>query len=114
MADSNKELLKEIIEQQKIRGESDMQYAANISIIMNRQDDSSKKQEAFNQKISSLLFSDTDTNRKGYIANQDDLNVRVTTLETKNSITAGKVGISVLILSSIGGFFLWGISLIWK
>lgn len=112
--ETTKELLEELLKQQKLKSKNDMQFSANLSILMNKQEDFSNKQNAFNQKISGLLFTDNDTNRDGYIANQDDLNLRVTNLETKNKITAGKIGISVVILSAIGSFFFWITSITWK
>ena len=109
--ETTKELIEQILLQQELRNKSDLLISSNIAIIIEKQE----QQIAFNQKISSLLFNDSDTSREGYIANQDDLNERVLLLETKNSITAGKIGISVIILSGIGTFFFWLTSLfVWK
>jgi hypothetical protein len=112
--ETTRELMEQIILHQKSRGKNDLQITANISILMNKQEDLRREQTLFHQKISSYLFTDSETNREGYIAKQDILTERMTTLETKHKITAGKVGVSIFILSAIGGFFLWAISLIWK
>ena len=90
---TNKQLLNEIIKEQKIQ-------AIEFSTFMN-------KQEKFNQKIASLLYSDSDTNSEGYIEKQNKISDRVLDLEVKNKVTAGKVAISVLILTAVGG-------LVWK
>ena len=90
---TNKQLLNEIIKEQKIQ-------AIEFSTFMN-------KQEKFNQKIASLLYSDSDTNSEGYIEKQNKISERVLDLEVKNKVTAGKVAISVLILTAVGG-------LVWK
>tara|TARA_R110000803_G_scaffold149081_7_gene214549 strand:- start:300 stop:638 length:339 start_codon:yes stop_codon:yes gene_type:complete len=108
--ETTKELIEQILLQQESRNKSDKLISSNIAIIIEKQE----QQIAFNQKISSLLFNDSDTSRDGYIANQDDLNKRVLLLETKNKITAGKIGISVIILSGIGTFFFWLTSFVWK
>ena len=112
--ETTRALMEEILSLQKKRAINDFQMSADISILMNKQEDSSREQNLFNQKIASLLFNDSDTNREGYIANQDDLSKRVKDLETKNKITAGKIAISVVIFSAIGSFFLWITSITWK
>jgi hypothetical protein len=109
-----RELMEELLSLQKKRAKNDLQIAADISVLMNKQDRQAREQKLFNQKISSLLFTDSDTNRDGYIAKLDELEGKVYDLQTKHKITAGKVGISIFILSAIGGFFLWAIALIWK
>jgi len=97
---TNKILLEEILKEQKIQAQKQLQLSSDFSNFMN-------KQSAFNQKISSLLFADSETNRAGYLANHDALDKRVLDLEVKNKITAGKVAISIVIISAIG-------SVIWK
>ena len=78
---TNKELIERVLESQNLALKNDLQYAANISIIMNRQDELKKQQDDFNLKISSLLFTDSDTNRLGYIASHDNLDKRVSKIE---------------------------------
>ena len=95
---TNKQLLNEIIKEQKIQ-------AIEFSTFMN-------KQEKFNQKIASLLYSDSDTNSEGYIEKQNKISERVLDLEVKNKVTAGKVAISVLILTAIGGIVWKAISIL--
>ena len=102
---TNKELLNEIIKEQKLQAIKQFQLSADFSIFMN-------KQESFNQKISSLLYSDSDTNSEGYIEKQNKISERVLDLEVKNKVTAGKVAISILILTAIGGFVWKAISIL--
>ena len=97
---TNKQLLNEIIKEQRLQAVKQLQLSADFSIFMN-------KQEKFNQKIASLLYSDSDTNSEGYIEKQNKISERVLDLEVKNKVTAGKVAISVLILTAVGG-------LVWK
>ena len=93
MATTNKALLQEILDEQK-RLSKEMSDAIN-------------NQNLFNQKIENLLYSDSNTNSEGYIEKQDKNTERILDLEVKNKVTAGKVAISVIILSAIG-------SVIWK
>ena len=93
MAITNKALLQEILDEQK-RLSNEMASAIN-------------NQNLFNQRITSILNSDGDTNQKGLVENLQDVRTRVLDLEVKNKVTAGKVAISVIILSAIG-------SVIWK
>jgi len=93
---TNKFLLEEIHKEQREQAKKQLQLSADFSNFMN-------KQEAFNQKISSLLYSDSDTNSTGYIEDHNKLSERVLDLEVKNKITAGKIAISVVILTAIGG-----------
>tara|TARA_B110000116_G_C16659834_1_gene501174 strand:- start:299 stop:598 length:300 start_codon:yes stop_codon:yes gene_type:complete len=93
MATTNKALLQEILDEQK-RLSKEMSDAIN-------------NQNLFNQKIENLLYSDSNTNSEGYIEKQDKNTERILDLEVKNKVTAGKVAISVIILSAIG-------SLMWK
>ena len=93
MPPTNKILLEQILDEQK-RISSEMSSAIN-------------NQNLFNQRITNILNSDGDTNQKGLVENLEDVRTRVLDLEVKNKVTAGKVAISVVILSAIG-------SLIWK
>jgi len=92
---TNKTLLEEIHKEQRIQAEKQFQLSADFSSFMN-------KQESFNKRITSLLYSDTDTNSTGYIEDHNKLSERVLDLEVKNKVTAGKVAISVIIVSAIG------------
>ena len=89
MIPTNKTLLQEILDEQK-RLSKEMSDAIN-------------HQNLFNQRITTLLNSDGDTNQKGLVENLEDVRNRVLDLEVKNKVTAGKVAISVIILSAIGG-----------
>ena len=93
MAITNKALLQEILDEQK-RLSNEMASAIN-------------NQNLFNQRITSILNSDGDTNQKGLVENLQDVRTRVLDLEVKNKVTAGKIAMSVIILSVIG-------SVIWK
>ena len=89
MIPTNKTLLQEILDEQK-RLSKEMSDAIN-------------HQNLFNQRITTLLNSDGDTNQKGLVENLEDVRNRVLDLEVKNKVTAGKVAISVILLSAIGG-----------
>ncbi len=93
MPPTNKILLEQILDEQK-RLSSEMASAIN-------------NQNLFNQRITTILNSDGDTNQKGMVENLEDVRTRVLDLEVKNKVTAGKVAVSVIILSAIG-------SVIWK
>tara|TARA_R110000787_G_scaffold54361_1_gene126515 strand:- start:122 stop:421 length:300 start_codon:yes stop_codon:yes gene_type:complete len=89
MPPTNKALLEEILDEQK-RISKEMTDAIN-------------NQNLFNQRITSVLNSDSDTNQKGLVESLEDVKNRVLDLEVKNKVTAGKVAISVTILTAIGG-----------
>jgi len=93
MQPTNKILLEQILDEQK-RLSGEMSSAIN-------------NQNLFNQRITTILNSDGDTNQKGLVENLSDIRSRVLDLEVKNKVTAGKVAVSVIILSAIG-------SVIWK
>ena len=93
MPPTNKILLEQILDEQK-RLSDEMSSAIN-------------NQNLFNQRITTILNSDGDTNQKGLVENLSDIRSRVLDLEVKNKVTAGKVAISVIILSAIG-------SVIWR
>jgi hypothetical protein len=93
MAITNKALLQEILDEQKR--------------LSNEMTDAINHQNLFNQRISCILNSDVDTNQKGMVENLQDIGARVLDLEVKNKVTAGKVAMSVIMLSVIG-------SVIWK
>jgi predicted Zn-dependent protease len=87
---TNKQILNEILKEQKEQAKKQFQLAADFSVFMN--------------KIEGLLYSDSDTNSEGYIEKQNNNSDRILSLEIKNKVTAGKVAISIVILSIIGGF----------
>jgi len=89
MAITNKALLQEILDEQK-RLSNEMASAIN-------------NQNLFNQRITTILNSDSDTHQKGLVEGLSDVKIRVLDLEVKNKVTAGKVAISVIILTAIGG-----------
>ena len=93
MIPTNKTLLQEILDEQK-RLSKEMSDAIN-------------NQNLFNQRITSVLNSDGDTNQKGLVENLEDVRNRVLDLEVRNKVTAGKVAISVIILTAVG-------SAVWK
>jgi hypothetical protein len=94
---TNKILLEEILKEQKELAKQQLNIASDFSIFMN-------KQQMFNQRISGLLETDSATNQKGALESLEDVKVRVLDLEVKNKVTAGKVAMSVLILTTIGTF----------
>jgi len=96
---TNKILLEEILKEQRELAVQQLQISSDFSNFMN-------KQNMFNQRISGLLESDSATNTKGAMEDLGDLKDRVLDLEVKNKITAGKVAISVLILTAVGTFVL--------
>ena len=93
MATTNKQLLQEILEKQKI--------------VYRDLSDFKNEQYLFNQKVRSVLNSDDKTNQKGLVEGLSDVSERVLDLEIKNKVTAGKITISLVIVSAIG-------SAVWK
>jgi len=97
---NNTTLLEQILQEQKQLARQQLQLGADLSSFMN-------KQSAFNQRISGLIDSDPATNSKGLVESLTNVKERVLDLEVKNKITAGKVAISVIIVSAIG-------TIVWK
>jgi hypothetical protein len=89
MPTTNKAMLQEILEQQKI-------FYKELSDFKN-------EQNLFNQKVRTILNSDDETHQKGLVEGLSDVSDRVLDLEVKNKVTAGKVAISLVIVSAIGG-----------
>ena len=89
MATTNKELLQEILEKQKI--------------VYRDLSDFKNEQYLFNQKVRGILNNDDKTNQKGLVEGLSDVSDRVLDLEVKNKVTAGKITISLVIVSAIGG-----------
>jgi|TARA_B100000809_G_C14730242_1_gene384731 hypothetical protein len=82
---TNKVLLEQILDEQK------------------RLSEAVSNQNLFNQRIAGILNSDNETHQKGLVENLEDVKGRVLDLEVKNKVTAGKVAISIVILTAIGG-----------
>ena len=89
MATTNKAMLQEILEQQRI-------FYKELSDFKN-------EQNLFNQKVKNVLNSDDQTHQKGLVEGLSDVSDRVLDLEIKNEVTAGKITISLVIVSAIGG-----------
>ena len=77
-----------------------LQLSADFSTYMNKQD--LKFQRFFD-----LLETNPRTKKKGLIEDLESLKPRIDLLESKYNVTAGKISISVVILTIVGG-------LIWK
>lgn len=95
MSLTQKDLINEIREEQKRMAIEQLNLASNLSVFMN-------KQELFNQKITDLLETNPLTKRKGFIEKVESNDMRISELEKKNEITAGKVTIGIFILTTIG------------
>ena len=93
---TQKEQIIEIRQYQKEMAEKQLQMAADLSTFINKQD-------AFNQRITDLLETNPLTKRKGIVEDIEELKPRVDRLEINNKITAGKVSIAIIILTTIGG-----------
>jgi len=104
---TQKELITEIREEQKVMASKQLQLSADFSNFMNKQD-------AFNQKITDLLETNPLTKRKGVVEDLEDLKVRTEKIETSRKVTAGKVAIGITILTFIGGLALKLFSLLDK
>jgi len=97
---TQKEIISEIREEQKSMAEMQFRLAADLSNFFN-------KQELFNQRISDILENDEKTNKKGLVYKVGEISNRVDKIEIKNKVTAGKIAVSVTILTFIG-------SAVWK
>ena len=97
---TQKEIISEIREEQKSMAEMQFRLAADLSNFFN-------KQELFNQRISDILENDEKTNKKGLVYEVGEISSRVDKIEIKNKVTAGKIAVSVTILTFIG-------SAVWK
>ena len=96
---TQKELITEIREEQKVMASKQLQLSADFSTFMNKQD-------AFNQKITDLLETNPLTKRKGVVEDLEDLKVRTEKIETSRKVTAGKVAIGITILTIVGSLAL--------
>ena len=97
---TQKEIISEIREEQKSMAEMQFRLAADLSNFFN-------KQELFNQRISDILENDEKTDKKGLVYEVAEVSKRVDEIEIKNKVTAGKIAVSVTILTFIG-------SAVWK
>jgi len=97
---TQKEIISEIREEQKTMAEMQFRLAADLSNFSN-------KQELFNQRISDILENDEKTDKKGLVYEVAEVSKRVDEIEIKNKVTAGKIAVSVTILTFIG-------SAVWK
>ena len=97
---TQKEIISEIREEQKTMAEMQFRLAADLSNFFN-------KQELFNQRISDILDNDEKTDKKGLVYEVAEVSKRVDEIEIKNKVTAGKIAVSVTILTFIG-------SAVWK
>ena len=93
---TQKEFIIEIREEQKAMSAIQYRMAADFSNFFN-------KQELFNQRISDILENDEKTEKKGLVYEVSEISDRVDKIELKEKITAGKVAISVTLLTFIGG-----------
>ena len=97
---TQKEQLAEIRAEQLSMAKKQLQLAADFSTYMNKQD-------LITQRLFDILETNPLTKKKGLIEDLETLKPRVDQLESKYNITAGKVSISVFILTAVGAF-------IWK
>ena len=97
---TQKEIISEIREEQKAMAKIQYRMAADFSTFFN-------KQELFNQHISDILENDEKTDKKGLVYEVGVISDRVDKIELTEKITAGKVAISLTLLTFIGG-------LVWK
>lgn len=93
---TQKDLILEIRQEQKRMAEEQLNLAADLSSFFN-------KQELFNQRISDILENDEKTDKKGLVYEVESNSNRIDKIEIKNKVTAGKIAISVTILTFIGG-----------
>jgi len=97
---TQKDLILEIRQEQKRMAKEQLNLAASLSSFLN-------KQELFNQRISDILENDEKTDKKGLVYEVESNSNRIDEIEINSKVTAGKIAISVTILTFIG-------SAIWK
>ena len=97
---TQKDLILEIRQEQKRMAKEQLNLAASLSSFLN-------KQELFNQRISDILENDEKTDKKGLVYEVEYNSNRIDEIEINSKVTAGKIAISVTILTFIG-------SAIWK
>jgi hypothetical protein len=101
---TQKEIISKIREEQKTMAEMQFRLAADLSNFFN-------KQELFNQRISDILENDEKTDKKGLVYEVAEVSKRVDEIELKGKVTAGKIAVTVTILTFIGGMVLKAINI---
>ena len=101
---TQKEIISEIREEQKTMAAMQYRLAADLSTFFN-------KQELFNQRISDILENDEKTDKKGLVYEVGELSTRIDKIELKEKVTAGKIAVTVTILTFIGGVVLKAINI---
>ena len=81
-AQTNKDLLKQIAEQQ-------FATSTQLSSFMNSTKDYISKQNSFNERISGYLENDDKTNQVGVVQKQQEMDKRLSNLETYKKIVVG-------------------------
>tara|TARA_R110000765_G_scaffold269965_1_gene368829 strand:- start:33 stop:335 length:303 start_codon:yes stop_codon:yes gene_type:complete len=79
---TNKELLKQIAEQQ-------FATSTQLSSFMNSTKDYIAKQNSFNERIAGYLENDDKTNQVGVVQKQQEMDKRLSNLETYKKIVVG-------------------------
>ena len=79
---TNKDLLKQIAEQQ-------FATSTQLSSFMNSTKDYIAKQNSFNERISGYLENDDKTNQVGVVQKQQEMDKRLSNLETYKKIVVG-------------------------
>ena len=101
---TQKDIILEIRNEQKRMAVEQLNLSADLSNFFN-------KQELFNQRISDILENDEKTDKKGLVYEVAEVSKRVDEIELKNKITAGKIAVTVTILTFIGGMVLKAINI---
>ena len=79
---TNKDLLKQIADQQ-------LATATQLSSFMNSTKDYIAKQNSFNERIAGYLENDDKTNQVGVVQKQQEMDKRLSNLETYKKIVVG-------------------------
>jgi hypothetical protein len=79
---TNKDLLKQIADQQ-------LATATQLSSFMNSTRDYISKQNSFNERIAGYLENDDKTNQVGVVQKQQEMDKRLSNLETYKKIVVG-------------------------
>tara|TARA_R110000803_G_scaffold205041_1_gene271450 strand:+ start:392 stop:694 length:303 start_codon:yes stop_codon:yes gene_type:complete len=79
---TNKDLLKQIADQQ-------LSTATQLSSFMNSTKDYISKQNSFNERIAGYLENDDKTNQVGVVQKQQEMDKRLSNLETYKKIVVG-------------------------
>ena len=81
-AQTNKELLKQIAEQQ-------FATASQLSVFMNSTREYISNQNSFNERIAGYLENDDKTNQVGVVQKQQEMDKRLYNLETYKKVVVG-------------------------